>query len=122
MDGAERGFRRSMALEAGQLHIGASDTLCRYYLLSKLETFHEQHPAVTLHVTNRTTFETLEFLRGGQADLGFVNLPIDGAEFDVRPCFTIHDCLVGGARYAHLAEKGLRLDSCRIIRCWRWSG
>lgn len=94
-------------LKAGSLRIGASDTLCRYYLLDRLEGFSARYPSVGLHIINRTSQGTVQLLKEGKIDLGFVNMPISAPEVRVHPCLNIHDCWVAGSRYQHL--KGQRL-------------
>ena len=37
----------------GQLRIGASDTLCRYFLIPYLRRFHKDHPEVRIKIINR---------------------------------------------------------------------
>ena len=39
----------------GQLRIGASDTICRYFLIPYLQRFHKEHPDVRIRVTNQTS-------------------------------------------------------------------
>ena len=41
----------------GQLHIGASDTICRYFLVPYLKKFHELFPNVSIKVTNATSIQ-----------------------------------------------------------------
>lgn len=60
-------------LDAGVLHIAASDTLCRHYLLPFLRQFHEAHPEIHLRVTNRPSPACLSMVQQKEADLGFVN-------------------------------------------------
>lgn len=105
---AEQKFQGMLKLAEGQLSIGASDTVISRLLLPYLEEFHEKYPAVEIRVTNKTTYECLRLLQSGAVDLCFVNLPITGAErLEVCPLLQIHDCLLAGPQYAHLAEKGL---------------
>ena len=42
-------------LNGGQLRIGASDTICRYFLIPYLEEFHAHFPNVHIKVTNQTS-------------------------------------------------------------------
>ena len=42
-------------LNGGQLRIGASDTICRYYLIPYLKEFHRRYPNVHIKVTNQTS-------------------------------------------------------------------
>ena len=39
----------------GQLRIGASDTICRYFLVPYLERFHKEFPGAHIKVTNATS-------------------------------------------------------------------
>ena len=50
------------ALNGGQLRIGASDTICRYYLVPYLQAFHEHFPNVHIKVTNGTSGKCVDFL------------------------------------------------------------
>ena len=62
-------------LGLGQLHIGASDTICRYFLVPYLERFHREFPGAHIKVTNATSIRCVELLETGQVDLIVVNSP-----------------------------------------------
>ncbi|MDR6549919.1 LysR family transcriptional regulator [Paenibacillus qinlingensis] len=99
----EKAIADMHSLQSGEINIGASDTLCKYYLLPYLEAFHNQHPGVKIRVTNRTTPETLALLKEGKIDFGIVSLPASDKQIEFRESSPIQDCLVGGKTYAHLA-------------------
>ena len=82
-------------LTQGDIHIGASDTLCKHFLLPYLEKFHLAYPEIRIHVVNRTTPETLELLKEGAIDFGIVNMPAGEPRVDIRQSSPIQDCLVG---------------------------
>ncbi|MCR5793296.1 MAG: LysR family transcriptional regulator [Lachnospiraceae bacterium] len=63
------------SLNGGQLRIGASDTICRYYLVPYLNRFHKQYPDIHIKVTNGTSMQCVEFLENNQVDLIVVNAP-----------------------------------------------
>ena len=65
----------SGSLGLGQLHIGASDTICRYFLIDYLQKFHQTYPDVRIKVTNSTSIGCAELLEKGQADLIVCNCP-----------------------------------------------
>ncbi|MFF2092969.1 LysR family transcriptional regulator [Paenibacillus sp. NPDC058174] len=98
-------------LNSGEIHIGASDTLCKHYLLPYLERYHKQYPNIRIHVTNRTTPETLLLIKEGAIDFGIVNLPVSDKQIDIRESSSIQDCLVGGREFSHLAGSTLPLTS-----------
>ena len=68
----------SQGLGLGQLHIGASDTICRYYLVPFLSEFHKRYPNIHIKVTNRTSIECARLLDNGQVDFILTNYPNSG--------------------------------------------
>ncbi|MZQ81225.1 LysR family transcriptional regulator [Paenibacillus sp. 5J-6] len=94
----------------GEINIGASDTLCKQYLLPHLEKFHKQFPDIKIHVTNRTTPETITLLKEGKIDFGIVNLPMPDPNIIFRVSSPQQDCLVGNEDYAALAESPFPLE------------
>lgn len=63
------------AKTGGQIRIGASDTICRYFLVPYLERFHKEFPHVHIKVLNQTSIKCVELLETGQVDLSVVNYP-----------------------------------------------
>lgn len=59
----------------GQLHIGASDTICRYFLVPYLKEFHQKFPKIPIKVTNATSIQCVELLDQRKVDLIVTNLP-----------------------------------------------
>ena len=63
------------SLGGGQLRIGASDTICRYFLVPYLSRFHKEFPGIHIKVTNHTSIGCVDLLESGQVDLIFSNYP-----------------------------------------------
>lgn len=59
----------------GQLRIGASDTICRYFLIDYLERFHKDYPDVRIKITNSTSIGCVDLLNNGQVDFIVCNSP-----------------------------------------------
>jgi DNA-binding transcriptional LysR family regulator len=110
METGERMIAEMHNLQSGEINIGASDTLCKHYLMPYLEKFHAQHPHIRIRVTNRTTPETIQLLKEGKIDLGVVHLPASDTQLELRESMPLQDCLVGGRSYASLAENFLKLE------------
>ncbi|WP_409344690.1 LysR family transcriptional regulator [Paenibacillus sp. MBLB4367] len=112
---AEKKIAEMHLLLAGELRIGAGDTLCKHFLLPYLSSFHQSYPQVNIQVTNRTTKETVSLLKEGKIDLGIVNLPLPAADsmLAVQASIPIRDGFVAGERYKHLAGKPLPLPQFR---------
>lgn len=111
LENGENHINQLKALEHGWLNIGASDTVCNHYLLPYLKRYQEKYPRVNLRVTNRTSRETVELLRRGKVDIGFVNTPCDAdGSIEVRPLLPLHDIFVYNPRLLTLPQKNGRVD------------
>lgn len=71
----EAQIMESNSLSGGQLRIGASDTICRYFLVPYLNRFHKEFPNIHIKVTNQTSIKCVDLLENGQVDLIFTNYP-----------------------------------------------
>lgn len=58
-----------------QLRIGASDTICRYYLVPYLNNFHKQYPNIHIKVTNGTSLQCATLLERNEVDVIVTNSP-----------------------------------------------
>ena len=107
---AEKKLSLVRSLEDGEIAVGAGDTLCKHYLVPHLQAFHALYPKVRIHVTNRTTPETIDLLKAGKVDLGIVNLPIaPDPSLTVQETLTVHDCFVAGPEFPPLTKAPMPL-------------
>ena len=81
-------------LEAGILNIGASDTICKYYLIDILKKFETIYPKIRYRVTNCTTSESLMLLKQHSVDVAFVHAPIVSDDFSIQNCLRLDDVFV----------------------------
>ena len=65
----------SGSLGLGQLHIGASDTICRYFLLPYLQKFHRKFSDVPIKITNASSMGCVDLLEQRRVDLIITNFP-----------------------------------------------
>ncbi|WP_282936755.1 LysR family transcriptional regulator [Paenibacillus sp. RC67] len=89
----------------GVVNIGANDTVCKHVLMPFLETFHRRYPEVKMHVTNRTSQETIKLLKEGNIDFGVVNLPVQDNQLNIRIWKPLHDIFAAGANYGELKDR-----------------
>lgn len=100
------------ALGGGQLRIGASDTICRYFLVPYLSHFHKKYPKIHIKVTNQTSIGCVELLENGAVDLIFTNYPNSrlGHGNHVRQIQDFQDCFIASRKYyGELEQKSLSL-------------
>jgi len=82
------------SLEAGILNIGASDTICKYFLVDILKKFEETYPKIRYRVTNCTTNESLQLLKQQEVDIALVHTPIPNDSFAFHNCLELNDVFV----------------------------
>jgi DNA-binding transcriptional LysR family regulator len=73
---AEQKIAELQRLDAGEIRIGASDTVCKYYLLPQIEQFTRQFPRIKFQLVNRTTAQLVTILKQGLIDFAIVTLPL----------------------------------------------
>lgn len=105
LEQAENKFNQLKNLTCGTIRIGASDNICRNFLLPHIKTYREAYPDVKIRFINGTSAQTLSLLKTGKVDIGFVNLPVDDEEVEVKECGQLHDCFVAGPAYENLKGK-----------------
>jgi DNA-binding transcriptional LysR family regulator len=99
-------------LNGGQLRIGASDTICRYYLVPYLNRFHKAYPNVHIKVTNQTSIECAHLLENGQVDFIITNYPNSGllSSQKVRVINEFADVFVANQEYFPLKGETVNLQ------------
>ena len=99
-------------LNGGQLRIGASDTICRYYLVPYLNRFHKQYPRIHIKVTNQTSIQCAALLEHGQVDLIVVNYPNSALSENhiFKTINEFHDVFVANRQYFPLEHEALSLQ------------
>jgi DNA-binding transcriptional LysR family regulator len=100
------------ALNGGQLRIGGSGTICRYYLVPYLKEFHEHFPNVHIKVTNATSARCVNLLENDLVDLIVTNFPNPriNAIHNLRKVREFHDVFIANENFSHLKNKRLELE------------
>lgn len=102
----------SGTLGLGQLHIGASDTICRYFLVPYLKEFHKKFPNVPIKVTNATSIQCVELLDQRKVDLIVTNFPNRhlNHEYIQKNICNFHDVFVANPKHFNFEHKTLTFE------------
>ena len=105
----------SSTLGLGQLHIGASDTICRYFLVPYLKKFHDLFPNVPIKVTNATSVKCVELLEQRKVDMIITNFPNAdlSKEHLQKTVATFKDVFVANPNYFPLQNETITLEELR---------
>jgi len=105
----------SGSLGLGQLHIGASDTICRYFLVPYLKAFRKKFPDVPIKVSNATSLSCVELLEQGKVDLVVTNYPnsrLNPAYVQKTVC-EFHDVFIANPAYYDLTQQEVALEELK---------
>lgn len=99
-------------LEAGELRIGASDTICKYFLLPYIEAFHKQYPGIKLQIVNRPSPAIHRLVEESQVEIGVVNIlpEYTNPKLEVKPVIRFKDIFIASNEYLSLAHGRITLD------------
>ncbi len=99
-------------MHRGRLHIAASDTICKYFLLQHLHDFHEHYPNIEILITNRTSIECVNLLKNNRVDLVFTNLPNQQIEshLHVDELLTFQDKVIAPTKYTELLKGSISYE------------
>lgn len=94
-----------------QLHIGASDTICRYFLVPYLKQFHKKFPNVPIKVTNATSLNCVELLEQGKVDIIVTNFPNSNLNqsYIQKMICNFNDVFIANPAYFNLKQQALTL-------------
>lgn len=107
----------SGTLGLGQLHIGASDTICRYFLVPYLQEFHKKFPNVPIKVTNATSTQCVELLDQRKVDLIVTNFPNTHLNYDYiqKTIATFRDVFIANPENFPLTEKEVTFEELKQL-------
>ena len=102
---AEKKIDSVKNVQSGEIRVGVSDTLCKYYLVPYLKLFNTLYPAIKVHVTCPNTPGIISLLKQGSIDLGIINMPYTDDRLNYKSLLEVQDCFVAGQKFKHLSYK-----------------
>ncbi len=105
IEAGENKLRDVHNLVVGEVRIGVSDTICKYYLIPYLKLFKTLHPGIKVHVICPTTPGIISLLKAGKIDFGIINLPYKDDQLEFQNILEVQDCFVAGEKYARLSKQ-----------------
>lgn len=97
---AQNKFNSLIKLEEGKIHIGASATVTKHFLMPYIEKFHQLYPKISIEITNELTTNLVKELRNGYVDFLVTNLPMkEYQDLDIKVCAKLNDSFACSEKY-----------------------
>jgi len=111
----ERNIEEMHSLMQGEIRIGASDTICKFYLLPYIEKFIHLYPRIKIHVTNRTSPLCIELLRRGSVDFSVINVPenLHSSDIEIQEMEKVQDVFIAGKMFSELRNRCIKLEDLK---------
>lgn len=108
----ENYISETQTLEIGVIHLGASDTICKYVLIPYLQQFHSDYPNIHIQVTNRTSIKCVDLLRQGTVDFIITNIPNKtiSSTMNITEFHQFNDIFIAGNKFKNLQNEILSLE------------
>ncbi len=106
---AEDKLQEIEGLRAGEIRIGVSDSICKYFIMPYIEQFGRLYPKVAIKVINRTTPQLLDVLKSGLVDIAISTLPVNKEVFISVPFIRVNDIFVASKKFAQLQNREIEL-------------
>jgi len=115
IENGEKSIREINALERGEIHIGANDTISKDYLLYYLKKFHQLYPEIQIKITNRTSSTCIELLQQNKVDLIISNLPNPKIteQMEYQEIFSFNDIFIAGSEFQELIDRKIKLEELK---------
>ncbi|MFB9329273.1 LysR family transcriptional regulator [Paenibacillus aurantiacus] len=105
LEAGENKLRSLKELASGELRIGASGPMIKHLILPALDRMRADYPGIRIRLSQGSTPDIRQRLKGGKLDIGFVHLPLTDPELNVTQLQTVQDCFVVGSAYRELAAR-----------------
>lgn len=108
----ENQLLEASSLGESQLRLGASDTICRYYLVPFLEDFHRKYPKIHIKVTNGTSFQCAKMLENNEVDIIVTNSPNASLinSMHIETVLEFNDIFIVNKDFFEIKEEPLTLE------------
>ncbi len=99
-----------------QLRIGASDTICRYYLVPYLNNFHKKYPNIHIKVTNATSLQCAQLLERNDVDVIVTNSPNSALNnmMHILPVKEFRDIFIANPDAFPFADRSISLQELQL--------
>jgi DNA-binding transcriptional LysR family regulator len=104
---AQKHLQNLKQLSAGEIRIGASDSLIKHLILPQLNSFHREYPGIRIRLSHGKTPEITQRLKEGEIDCAVVHMPINDPQLNIQTLAALEDCFVVGKAYQELASRSL---------------
>lgn len=116
MQDASNLFDNINKIESGEIKIGTSNTILKYYLIHKLKNYSKQYPNVNISIEESYTPNLINMVKNSTLDLAIIYASDDDRKLDglnVYKIQTLNYCFIGNKKYKEFSKKVVSMDELK---------
>ena len=116
MQDASNLFDNINKIESGEIKIGTSNTILKYYLIHHLKNYSKQYPNVNISIEESYTPNLINMVKNSTLDLAIIYASDDDRKLDglnVYKLQTLNYCFIGNKKYKEFSKKVVSIDELK---------
>lgn len=110
---AEKQFTNITKLDVGDIKIGTSNTILKYFLMSYLKKYSTKFPKINISIEEHYTPDLIHMVKNGSIDIAIIyalenDKKLEGVK--IYNCKKLHYCLIGNGKYKKIAQKKINFE------------
>lgn len=107
----EKNIENMKFINKGEIHIGASDTLTKYYLIPIIKEFYKKYPKIKLRLTNKSSPENVIKVKNKEVDFGIININpnLKYKDVTIKPLWKSKNIFVYSPKYFSFNNESISL-------------
>lgn len=105
---AEKLFNNISKIDTGEIRIGTSNTILKYYLIKYLKTYSVTFPKINISIEESYTPNLINMVKNGNIDIAIIYANENDSKLDGLKIYNLkklHYCLIGNKKYKKYYNK-----------------
>lgn len=113
---AEKLFNNISKIDTGDIKIGTSNTILKYYLMNYLKTYSLSFPKINISIEESYTPNLINMVKNGNIDIAIIYANENDSKLDGLKVYNlkkIHYCLIGNKKYKKYYNKKISFSEIK---------
>lgn len=113
---AEKLFNNISKIDTGEIKIGTSNTILKYYLMKYLKTYSVNFPKINIFIEESYTPNLINMVKNGNIDIAIIYANENDSKLDELKIYNLkklHYCLIGNKKYKKYYNKKINFSDIK---------
>lgn len=113
---AEKLFNNISKIDTGEIKIGTSNTILKYYLMKYLKTYSLSFPKINISIEESYTPNLINMVKNGNIDIAIIYANENDSKLDGLKVYNLkklHYCLIGNKKYKKYYNKKISFSEIK---------